>query len=83
MPELKEWLTQRAEEKKLLYEQYGKPLEQAHKGDYLAIGPDGQTILGKRSGEVLHKAVEAFGSGNFGLLRVGHQTLAQWLTLNR
>jgi hypothetical protein len=79
--DLQEWLTQRAEEKKLLYEQYGKPIEQDHNGEYLAIGPDGQTILGKRSGELLRKAVETFGSGNFGIFRVGHDAYADWLTL--
>ena len=48
--DLQEWLAQRAENKQLLYEQYGKALEKDHTGEYVAIGPDGKTILGKGSG---------------------------------
>src|ERR1700674_2062251 len=29
-----------------LYQLYGKPLEQAHWGEYLAISPEGKTLLG-------------------------------------
>ena len=83
MTDLKSWLSRRAEEKQHLYEEFGKPLEEAHKGEYLAIGPDGHTILGTRSGEVLRKALDNFGSGNFGLFRVGHRTFARWLKLNK
>ena len=52
MTDMKGWLEQRAEEKRRLYQQYGKPLEKAHTGEYVAIGPGGRTILGKRAGEV-------------------------------
>jgi hypothetical protein len=83
MTDLKEWLERRAEEDHRLYEQYGRPLEEAHKGEYLAIGPEGQIILGKSTTEVLQKAVQAFGSGNFGLFRVGHRALEKWLSLTR
>ncbi len=80
--DLKEWLAQRAKDKQRLYQQYGKALEKGHTGEYAAIGPDGQTILGKRAGEVLQKAVDAFGERNFGLFRVGHRTFARWLKIN-
>jgi hypothetical protein len=30
-----------------LYEQYGKPLETEHKGEYLAISNNGKTVIGK------------------------------------
>ena len=79
---MKGWLTQRANDKKRLYEQYGKALELEHTGDYVAIGTDGQTILGRRAGEVLQKAVDAFGERNFGLFRVDHRAFAQWLKIN-
>ena len=81
--EVKQWLAQRAKDKPHLYERYGKRLEDAHTGEYVAIDPDGKTILGARPGEVLRKAVETFGSGNFGLFRVGHRAFAQWLGLSR
>ena len=29
-----------------LYERYGKPLEAEHWGEFVAISPDGRTILG-------------------------------------
>ena len=81
MENLKEWLALRAEHKRTLYEQYGKPLEKANRGEYLAIGTDGRTILGKRAGEVLRKAMETFGSRNFALMRVGYSTFGKWLNL--
>jgi hypothetical protein len=83
MTDLKQWLERRAEEDYRLYEQYGRPLEEAHKGEYLAIGPEGQIILGKSTTEVLQRAVQAFGSGNFGLCRVGHRALEKLLSLTR
>ena len=79
--ELKDWLTRRAQEKRPLYAKYGKALEGTHKGEYLAIGPEGQTIVGKRAGEVLQEAVATFGSRNFALLRIGHGTFGTWLHL--
>ena len=78
---MKGWLTQRAKDKKRLYEQYGKALEPEHTGEYVAIGTDGQTILGKRAGEVLQKAVDTFGERNFGLFRIGHRAFARWLKI--
>lgn len=83
MTDLKEWLAYMARERPRLYVQYGKPLEENHKGEYLAIGFDGQTILGKHAGEVLKKAVQALGSGNFVLVRVGHLTYGRWLSLSK
>ena len=83
MIDLKQWLTRRAEEDKRLYEQYGKPLEESHSGEYVAIGPGGQTILGTRDVEVLQRAIDAFGSGNFAFKRVGHRAVWRWLCLLR
>jgi hypothetical protein len=83
MTYLKQWLENRVEEDHRLYERYGKPLEEAHKGEYLAIGPDGQTILGVDDTEVFRQAIEAFGSGNFGFFRLGYPALEKWLSLNR
>ena len=80
MTSLKEWLRHRAQEDKRLYERYGKPLEKDHKGEYVAIGPDGQTIIGASDVIVLQQAIEAFGSGNFALTRVGHRTFGRWLS---
>jgi hypothetical protein len=77
------WDAQRIREDVRLYELYGRPLEQEHAGEFIAIGPDGQIILGDDDGEVLQKAIETFGSGNFAFTRVGDRTLGQWLVLSR
>ena len=77
--ELDEWLARRAELDGRLYERYGKLLEQDHAGEYVAIGPDGQTIVGPIAADVLGQAIEVFGSGNFALRRVGHHTFGRWL----
>ena len=67
------------EEYRRLYDQHGRPFEKEHKDEYLAINKDGRTILGKLSGDVLQRAIEAFGRGNFGIFRVGHDAYAEWL----
>lgn len=67
---------------RLLYERFGRPLETDHRGEYVAIAPDGQTILGTRAAEVLRQAIDRFGSGNFALKRVGYRTFGRWLTAN-
>ena len=78
----REWIDQKAKQKNRLYEQYGKELEEKHIGEYVAISTDGETILGDRMGEVLHEAIETFGNGNFAIARIGHRTLARWLTIS-
>ena len=64
-----------------LYERYGKPLEKDHPGEYVAISPEGQTIVGAEAAEVLRRAIDSFGSGNFALKRVGYRTFGRWLTV--
>ena len=53
MQHMREWLESTAEEDARLYEQYGKPLEKDHAGEYMAISPDGQTILSNDPDEIL------------------------------
>jgi hypothetical protein len=79
MTEMKEWLAARGERDRQLYDQYGKRLERDHTGEYVAIGSDGQIVLGPVAAEVLRQAVETFGSGHFALKRVGHRTFGRWL----
>lgn len=83
MAELIEWLTHNAKERQRLYEKFGKPLEPEHDGKFLAIGFEGQTILGNDDGEVLRKAIADLGSGNFVLTRVGRLTFGKWLKLSK
>ncbi len=79
MADLSEWLAHNAKARESLYEQYGKPLEPEHTGEFLAIGFDGQVILDAEDGEVLRKAIHELGSGNFVLARVGQVTFGKWL----
>ena len=48
-----------------LYDRYVKPLEADHYGDYIAVSPKGQVILGADMLEVAKRATDAFGRGNF------------------
>ena len=77
--EIREWVRHRSKEDARLYRLYGKPLEKSHHGQYLAISADGGTILGEDPDRVLSQAIEAFGSGNFALTRVGSKAFGQWL----
>ena len=83
MVELTKWLARNAKERRRLYEKYGMPLEEEHDGEFFAIGFDGQTVLGKDDGEVLVKAIEDLGSGNFVLARVGRSVFGKWLKFSR
>jgi len=54
-----------------LYARYGKPLEQSHQGEYIAISQDGQVIVGADDVAVMDQAVQDFGSGHFIFRRIG------------
>ncbi len=59
-----------------LYATYGKPLEDDHWGKFVAISPDGRVLLGETSLEVLERASEEFGSGNF-IFKVGERVVGR------
>jgi hypothetical protein len=65
-----------------LYERYGRPLEDQHRGEYVAISPDGQTILGSSVGEVLREAKATFGPGNF-VFKIGEKSVGKWRQSDR
>jgi len=83
MVALREWLSKRAEVDRSLYERYGKPLETSHRDQFVAISDDGQTILGSEDVNVLERAIQRFGSGNFAFRRIGHRTMGRWLSVLR
>lgn len=83
MSDLQKWMNRRKRKDERLYKLYGESLEENHFGEYIAIGDDGQTILGENAVEVLEKAIKTFGSGNFALTRIGHRTFGQWLILRK
>ena len=71
-------LKKRVMEDDALYQQYGKKLEQEHKGEFVAINRDGAVIISKSDIEVLQKALEQFGSGNFTFRRIGYKAIGKW-----
>ena len=71
-------LKSRVMEDDALYQRYGKKLEQEHKGEFVAISREGAVIVSKSDIEVLRKALEQFGSGNFAFRRIGHKAIGKW-----
>ncbi len=65
------------EQAESLYEQYGRPLEEEHWGEYVAIFPDGRFTLGTSRLEALGKALAQFGPGSF-LFKVGDRAVGKW-----
>jgi hypothetical protein len=60
-----------------LYEQYGKPLEAEHKGEYVVIANNGNTIVGKSLTEVVTDAIEKFGKGHF-VFKIGSRAVGSF-----
>jgi hypothetical protein len=60
-----------------LYEQYGKPLESEHKGEYVAISNSGNTIVGKSLSQVVINSIERFGKGNF-VFKIGSRAVGSF-----
>ena len=75
---MKEELREKARRDDLLYEKFAKALKSEHHGEFVAVSPEGKIILGKDDLEVLKKALEEFGKGNFAFRRIGFKTLGKW-----
>lgn len=60
-----------------LYEQFGKPLEADHLGEFVAISPDGRTLVGENLTELVRDAADAFGPENY-IFRIGPRTVGSW-----
>lgn len=57
-----------------LYEQFGKPLEKEHWGEYLVVSVDGQYVYGPDELEVAERAVATFGRGGF-MFKIGPKVM--------
>ncbi len=75
---LEEWLRKRATEDDRLYDQFAAPLEPTHGGQYAAIGPTGELVVGPDNIAVLDAALSKLGPGNFAFRRIGQKTLGRW-----
>jgi hypothetical protein len=60
-----------------LYERHGRPLEAAHRGQFVAISPRGETILAPTVLEVVDKALAAFGPGSY-VFKVVDKAVWRW-----
>ncbi len=59
-----------------LYERFGKPLEGEHWGRFLAVSPEGETLLADDLDEVGLRALEQFGRGCF-IFKVGEKAVGR------
>ena len=57
--------TQLMAQSEKLYNQYGAPLERDHWGEYVAIFPDGRTLVGQNLIDVSDEGLDQFGQGSF------------------
>ena len=60
-----------------LYEQYGKPLEAEHTGEYVVIANNGNTIVSKSLTEAVTRAIEKFGKGHF-VFKIGSRAVGSF-----
>jgi hypothetical protein len=60
-----------------LYARYGQPFEATHYGRYVAIFPDGTTILGDTVAEVTQRALDTIGRGSF-VFKIGEKAAWRW-----
>lgn len=60
-----------------LYKKYGKPLENKHWGEYIAISKDGKTVLGNDLIKVMKKSLARLGLGSF-VFKVGEKAVYKW-----
>ena len=61
-----------------LYTRFVKTLESRHKGEFVAVHPDGRVIVDKNDIAVIDRAMKQFGPGTFVLLRVGSKGVGKW-----
>ena len=61
-----------------MYNQFGKPLEETHKGKYIAISPNGNTLLGDVLIDLMEQAKATLGPGNY-IFKIGERSVGKWL----
>jgi hypothetical protein len=61
-----------------LYERYAKHLEEEHKGKFVAIGLNGETLIGEERVKIILEAVKKFGRGNFAVRKIGYDYELRW-----
>jgi hypothetical protein len=62
-----------------LYNQYVKPLEPKHKGEYIAVSLDGKTLLAPTLLEALEQAEDVFGPRQTVVFKIGKKAVGKLL----
>ena len=62
-----------------LYEQYGKPLEADHTGEYVAIAENGHFVLAPTLRQAAVDGAACLGRGHF-VFKVGERVVGTWRT---
>ena len=60
-----------------LYEPYARPYEAEHAGQFIAISPDGRSLLGDTMLDVAKRADSALGPGHF-VFKLGPRSVGKW-----
>lgn len=68
--------TSRKADANSIYKQYVKPLEQRHKGEYVVVTPDGQTIFGADLMSAVLRAQQISAQDNY-IFKVGDRILGK------
>jgi len=61
-----------------LYDRFVRNLESQHKGEFVAVHPDGRVIMDRDDIKVVDQALQQFGPGTFVLLKVGSKGVGKW-----
>jgi hypothetical protein len=61
-----------------LYERFAKHLEGDHRGKFVAINKDGKIIVSRDDIEVVQRAIQDVGKGQFAFRRIGYEALGKW-----
>lgn len=60
-----------------LYAEFVLPLEKEHRGEYVAVSPEGKLVLGSDLLTLADDAVEQLGQGTF-TFKIGEQAIGKW-----
>lgn len=60
-----------------LYQKYGKPLEEKHWGEYIAVSKNGRTVLSNDLIKVMKKSLADFGPGSH-VFKIGERAVFKW-----
>ncbi len=60
-----------------LYDQYVKPIENRHRGEYVGVSLDGDTVIGSTLIGVIQQSSARFGKGKSVVFRVGDKVVGR------